>query len=359
MEQNNIEEIKFSKRFQENNHIFVDLEIDQELLGNYILHKGYNKACKTRVDKKYNNDSQIKKINNELDSAKNDHIALVEFTKKKAKKQLDDLSIETSYMLKFEDFVDILELKDGTTCYFYTAYNGEKIEVAEKNKNGIFKIANFENIVPTAKQKELYEEFCTLRSTKPMGERQKRTIEKKIEKVYAKDPTFLNKYAAECLKNKIATVYGVKFQRIIKEAKEKVEEIELKHNAKIKQLTGKLEYVKQKYNRYAKKLIQQREYKYIVDNVDKIAMFAKTLGLENEVYGPYVTFKNNGVPEKISLTELSLATLLLKAKTGKFKEEKVCYVSKEKVNKFAKVLETEVFADKTFNQYSLIEVTKE
>lgn len=321
-------------------------EVAPNLCGKFRLHRGQVSAANTRANKKFEQDTEAKLLQEQYDALEKETAVKLDYYKMQYTDGLKELNDNLRYMILSER--TILKIKGNTEDVAVQYMLPGGYVVATQAKDGTIKLAEQIKVEqPTKKQIALYEKYAALRTVEAQNERQQKKLSKKLGMLYKQDPEFINVYIALKLQEKLNKYQGEKYKLLTEEYNFRVDSTRFKSISKQKELARKLDMIRRKYTNYVERVIQQKDNKFIVDNAETIAKYAKTFGIPNNPQGCYmVEFGTT----KVNLESFALAVLSIKGKQEKISQGK-CYFPKYFVKAYAKELKENVItANVTYEQ---------
>lgn len=321
-------------------------EVAPMLCGKFRLHRGQLSAANTRANKKFEQDAEANLLKQQIADLKTETQAKLDYYAMQYNDGLKELNNTLRYMMMQERTLIKVPGNSEEVAVKYMLPGGHLI--ATQSKQGEITLAD--KIVaeqPTKQQLALFEKYAAMRTVEPQNEKQQKKLSKKLGAIYKKDPEFINLYIALKLQEKLIQYKSEKYKLLTEEYAFRVDSTNLKKVTREKELARKLDSIKRKYTNYVERIIQQKDNKFIVENAETIAKYAKTFGVPNSPQGTYmVEFGQT----KVNLESFALAVLSIKGKQEKIAQGK-CYFPKAVVRAYARELREDVItADVTFEQ---------
>ena len=323
-------------------------DVAPTLCGKFRLHRGQVSAANTRANKKFEQDAEANFLKQQIVDLQKETQVKLDYYSMQYNDGLKELNDTLKHMILSERTIIKIQGHTDDVAVQYMLPGGHV--VATQSKDGKIKLeAPMKIEQPTKKQLALYEKYAAMRTVEPQNEKQQKKLSKKLAALYKQDPEFINTYIAYKLQEKLNMYYGEKYKLLTESYNLRVDSTKFKHATREKELARKLDVIKRKYTNYVERIIQQKDNKFILENAEIIAKYAKTFDIPNNPQGCYmVQFGKT----KVNLESFALAVLSIKGKQEKISQGK-CYFPKAVVRAYARELRDDVVtANVTFEHAS-------
>ena len=308
-------------------------KISAKLVNEYTLQKKRAKALISSYNKKFEEDEEAKKLTTELKQVEQDREEMFKFQEHQLKKQVNLLQQELIEMVKDEDCLRV-DNEDGSCMYLVSAKNSKlayRVLSVSSHQVVALDTSLMGLVFPTQKQQNLYEKYAKLKNQAKQNPKNQKRINAKLEKLYKKDPEFLDKYHASKLQEKLYNYNTNARLKINNDFSSKMSEIDTSAREKIKSLAAKIDTIKKSYMSYAERMAKQRRLQFVKDNIAEISKVAQNLKLK---------------VGEVSSREIAIVVLALEAKTTVQNGKSVKVIDSAKIDMLAKQLEKDLLLNK-------------